>query len=105
MQMRWRLQKLDAKWFRYGENLPKPHRLGYATNVILQTRTRFERIAQEQGRVSESCWIDGVRIVRPQWALSDPSQAEAWVKLFPEGDLKIRAVKEIENLSRQPGLE
>jgi hypothetical protein len=48
---------------------------------------------------------EAVMTVLHQWALRDPSQAQAWVKLFPEGDLKIRAVKEIENLSRQPGLE
>ena len=48
---------------------------------------------------------EAVMTVLHQWALRDPSQAQAWVKLFPEGDLKMRAVKEIENLSRQPGHE
>ena len=33
-----------------------------------------------------------------QWALREPNQAFAWAQLFPEGALRDRALKEIENL-------
>lgn len=48
---------------------------------------------------------EAVMTVVHQWTLRDPSQVQAWVQLFPEGDLKIRAAKEIENLLGQPQSE
>jgi|GEM_PF-1287000 hypothetical protein len=35
-----------------------------------------------------------------QWALRNPDQALAWVQLFPEGDLRNRALTEVENIIR-----
>jgi hypothetical protein len=40
-----------------------------------------------------------------QWALLNPTQALAWAQLFPEGTLKTRALKEVENLSGQTAPE
>ena len=44
---------------------------------------------------------EAVMSVLHQWALLNPTQALAWAQLFPEGALKTRALKEVENLSGQ----
>lgn len=46
---------------------------------------------------------EAVMSVLHQWALRDPTKALAWAQLFPEGDLRTRALKEIENILRQAG--
>jgi hypothetical protein len=37
-----------------------------------------------------------------QWALQDPAAANAWINLFPPGDLKTRAQRELENVQATP---
>jgi hypothetical protein len=48
---------------------------------------------------------EAVMSVLHQWALLNPTQALAWAQLFPEGTLKTRALKEVENLSGQTAPE
>lgn len=40
-----------------------------------------------------------------QWALRDPTRVLGWVELFPEGDLRTRALNEIENILRHHGAQ
>ncbi len=40
-----------------------------------------------------------------QWALLNPTQALGWVELFPEGELRTRALNEIENILRHHGAQ
>jgi hypothetical protein len=44
---------------------------------------------------------EAVMSVLHQWALREPYQALAWVQLFPESDLRSRALTEIENILRK----
>jgi len=44
---------------------------------------------------------EAVMSVLHQWALRGPEQAFAWAQLFPEGALRERALKEVENLVSQ----
>ena len=43
---------------------------------------------------------EAVMSVLHQWALSDFSAAKDWVKLFPEGDLRTRAVNELAGIAQ-----
>lgn len=44
---------------------------------------------------------EAVMSVLHQWALREPNQALAWVQLFPESDLRSRALTEVQNLLRE----
>ena len=49
-----------------------------------------------EGRVQ----TEAVMTVLHQWALRDPAAAEKWVEDFPEGDLRTRAVNELNGIAQ-----
>jgi hypothetical protein len=70
--------------------------------AYVQSRTApFEAATMVVGKIPEGrMQTEAVMTVLHQWALRDPVAAEQWVEKFPEGDLRTRAVNELNGIAR-----
>lgn len=70
--------------------------------AYVQSRTApFDAATLVVGNVPEGrVQTEAVMAVLHQWALRDPAAAEKWVGDFPEGDLRTRAVNELNGIAR-----
>jgi hypothetical protein len=70
--------------------------------AYVQSRTApFEAATMVVGMIPEGrMQTEAVMTVLHQWALRDPVAAEQWVENFPEGDLRTRAINELNGIAR-----